>query len=133
MSLILCVEDDPFNLELLTYNLAAQGYKTAAARTGAAALDFVKSVTPDLILLDRCLPDGDGVRLIKALRGVSRTPIIMVTVMHAEDDIVFGLDMGADDYVTKPFSVRVLMARVRAMLRFVEKRRKFERRNAKES
>ena len=119
-TLILCVDDDANILELLTYNLEAAGYDVIAARTGFDALAMAFSARPDLVLLDLLLPDIPGEEVCRRLRGHAPTadlPIIMLTVKADETDKVQGLECGADDYVTKPFSVQVLLARIRALLR----------------
>src|ERR671916_1965290 len=119
---VLIVEDDPDIAESLRYNLERDGLKALIAETGekglAAALD--KNNPPALILLDLMLPGMSGTELCRRLRrepATRRTPIIMLTARGAEVDRVAGLDLGADDYITKPFSVRELLARVRAVLR----------------
>jgi DNA-binding response OmpR family regulator len=120
---VLIIEDDPDIAENLRYNLERDGLKTRVAATGelglAAALD-ARQGTPALIILDLMLPGMSGTELCRRLRrepATRRTPIIMLTARASEADRVAGLDLGADDYITKPFSVRELMARVRAVLR----------------
>jgi DNA-binding response OmpR family regulator len=122
---ILIVEDDPDIAESLRYNLERDGLKTRVAETGekglAAALDAPQP--PALIILDLMLPGMSGTELCRRLRRepvTRRTPIIMLTARVSESDRVAGLDLGADDYITKPFSVRELMARVRAVMRRVD-------------
>jgi DNA-binding response OmpR family regulator len=122
---ILIVEDDPDIAESLRYNMEREGLKTRVAETGekglSAALDAQNS--PSLIILDLMLPGMSGTELCRRLRRepqTRRTPIIMLTAKSGEADRVAGLDLGADDYITKPFSVRELMARVRAVLRRVD-------------
>ena len=117
---ILVVEDDEDILELVRYNLSREGYQVATAISGEDALKHARSKPFDLYLLDLLLPGFDGLELCKILKGDSRTahvPIIMVTAKGEEADIVTGLELGADDYITKPFSPRVLIARARAVLR----------------
>jgi two-component system phosphate regulon response regulator PhoB len=117
---ILVVEDDEDILELVRYNLRREGYQVSAASTGEEAIKTARSRPFDLFLLDLLLPGIDGLDLCKILKNDSKTahvPIIMVTAKGEEADIVAGLELGADDYVTKPFSPRVLIARVRAVLR----------------
>ena len=118
---ILIVEDEPDIARTLAYNLKKAGFETVVASTGAEGLRCAKgSPTPDLILLDLMLPDMLGHQVCKELRAHRRTrftPIIMLTARGEEEDRVTGFEQGADDYVTKPFSVRELVARIRAVLR----------------
>ncbi len=117
---ILIVEDEEDVLELIRYNLEKNGYLTEAAMDGRVALEKVRSVSPDLILLDLMLPEVDGLEVCRSVKKEPKTagiPVVMLTAKGTEADIVAGLEMGADDYVTKPFSPRVLMARVKAVLR----------------
>jgi two-component system alkaline phosphatase synthesis response regulator PhoP len=117
---ILVVEDDEDILELLRYNLGKEGYRVTGAGSGEDALKAMQEKPPDLILLDLMLPDLDGLEVCRRLKQDGRTrhlPIIMLTAKGEESDIVAGLELGADDYVTKPFSPRVLLARVRSILR----------------
>jgi len=117
---ILLVEDEEDILELVRYNLAKEGYKVTGVTSGEDALDAARSKLPDLIVLDLMLPGVDGLDVCKILKNNARTqhvPIIMLTAKGEEVDIVTGLELGADDYITKPFSPRVLTARVRAVLR----------------
>jgi two-component system phosphate regulon response regulator PhoB len=117
---ILVVEDEEDILELLRYNLVKEGYRVTGVGTGEEALKAVRSSVPDLMVLDLMLPGVDGLEVCRLLRQDPQTrtlPIIMVTAKGEEADIVAGLELGADDYVTKPFSPRVLLARVRAVLR----------------
>jgi two-component system phosphate regulon response regulator PhoB len=105
---------------LLKYNLAKEGYQVTGAASGEEALKVLKSNVPDLVLLDLMLPGIDGLevcRLLKREAKTSQVPIIMLTAKGEEADIVTGLELGADDYITKPFSPRVLLARVRTVLR----------------
>jgi len=117
---ILAVEDDEDILELLRYNLAKEGYRVTAVTTGEEGLRLAHSTTPDLILLDLMLPGVDGLEVCRSLKMDAKTrlaPIIMLTAKGEEADIVTGLELGAEDYITKPFSTRVLLARVRTVLR----------------
>jgi two-component system alkaline phosphatase synthesis response regulator PhoP len=117
---ILVAEDDNDILELVEYNLAKESYEVVTARSGQAALEKARSEEPDLIVMDLMLPGLDGFEVCKILKEDTRTqhiPIVILTVRDEESDIVAGLDLGADDYVTKPFSPRVLVARIRAVLR----------------
>ena len=117
---ILAVEDDEDILELLKYNLAKEGYRVTAVTSGEEGLQLARSTTPDLILLDLMLPGVDGLEVCRRLKLDAKTrqvPIIMLTAKGEEADIVTGLELGAEDYITKPFSTRVLLARVRAVLR----------------
>jgi two-component system phosphate regulon response regulator PhoB len=117
---ILIVEDEEDVLELVRYNLEKNGYLTECAMTGREALSRAKSGVPDLVLLDLMLPHVDGLevcRLLKADAETAALPVVMLTAKGTEADIVAGLEMGADDYITKPFSPRVLLARVKAVLR----------------
>lgn len=117
---ILVVDDEEDILELIRYNLAREGYEVVTVLTGEDALEATRSQQPDLIVLDLMLPGMDGLDVCKALRRHQKTadiPIVMVTAKGEEPDIVAGLELGADDYIAKPFSPRVLVARVRAVLR----------------
>src|SRR5438094_5791727 len=114
---ILIVEDDDGIRETLKYNLSIAGYAVSEARDGAVGLRLARTSRPDLILLDLMLPGMSGMEFCRALRRSSRVPIIMVTAKDSEVDKIVGLELGADDYVTKPFSVREVLARVNAVLR----------------
>lgn len=117
---ILCIDDEQNILDLLTFNLEAAGYSTLTASTGADGLAVAKQAIPSLILLDLMLPDMDGTDVCKGLKADPMTasiPIIMLTAKDSEVDKILGLELGADDYMTKPFSVRELVARVKALLR----------------
>ncbi len=117
---ILVVEDEEEILELVTYNLNREGYLVDAVASGEAALRALENKPPDLILLDLMLPGVDGLEVCKLVKGNPATKdvsIIMLTARSEEADIVTGLELGADDYITKPFSRRVLLARVKAVLR----------------
>ena len=117
---VLIVEDEEDVVELIRYNLTKEGFRCESASTGQEALERAQAMLPDLVLLDLMLPVLDGLQVCKRLKSVPMTeniPIIMVTAKSDETDIVTGLELGADDYVTKPFSPKVLIARVRAVLR----------------
>ena len=117
MARILVVDDEQSITELLAYNLRRNGYQVAVARDGHQALRLARAEQPDLVILDLMLPRMDGLDVCRELRRESSVPIIMLTARDEEVDRVVGLELGADDYVTKPFSVRELMARVKAVLR----------------
>lgn len=114
---ILVVDDEESILELLRYNLEKEGYEILLARDGAEALEAAQREKPDLIVLDLMLPGVDGLEVTRTLRQRSKVPILMLTAKREETDRVVGLELGADDYLTKPFSLREFMARVRAILR----------------
>ncbi len=117
---ILVVEDEADILELVEYNLSREGFKVIGAMTGEDALYKAMKHAPDLIVLDLMLPGVNGLEVCKRLKNDERTqdiPIVMLTAKGEEADVVTGLEMGADDYITKPFSPRVLLARLRAVLR----------------
>ncbi len=114
---VLVVEDDDAIRFSLTAALRREGFSVTGTAEGEEALQLLESVRPDLVLLDLVLPDLSGLDVCRLIRRVSQVPIIMVTARDAEGDVVSGLELGADDYVTKPFSLSVLMARVRANLR----------------
>jgi two-component system OmpR family response regulator len=117
---VLIVEDDQSLLSVLEYNLAKEGYNVVTAADGVEALEAARRVKPDLIILDIMLPKMNGFEVCRILRKEMTIPILMLTAREDEIDKVVGLDLGADDYVTKPFGMRELLARVRAMLRRVE-------------
>jgi two-component system, OmpR family, KDP operon response regulator KdpE len=114
---VLVVDDEPQIRRALAINLRARGYDVELAEDGRAALDVAARSHPDVVVLDLGLPELDGVDVIKGLRGWSRVPIIVLSVRDAESDKVAALDAGADDYVTKPFGMDELLARLRAALR----------------
>ena len=118
MSKILIVEDERAIVEILKYNLRKEGYEVLEAQDGEAGLALARKEDPDLILLDLMLPKLDGFAVCKALRAEGQLmPILMLTAREEEEDKVSGLEAGADDYITKPFSMRELLARVRANIR----------------
>ncbi|GAC1514633.1 MAG: response regulator transcription factor [Chloroflexota bacterium] len=117
---ILIVEDDRTLAETLAYNLKKEGYEALVVRTGIEAIVTSRAKHPDLILLDIMLPEVDGFEVCRTVRATSTVPIIMLTARDNEVDRVLGLELGADDYVSKPFSLRELLARVRANLRRTE-------------
>ncbi len=117
---VLVVDDEEDILELLDYNLSREGYRVSRAATGEDALAAARDQTPDLIVLDLMLPGLDGLEVCRSLRAnpaTAKVPIIMLTAKGEESDMVAGLELGADDYITKPFSPKVLIARVRSVLR----------------
>ena len=114
---ILVVEDEKALAKVLKYNLEKAGYQVITAHDGEAGLGCFLEEKPDLVILDIMLPKKDGFEVCRAIRQSSRTPILMLTAKKDELDRVLGLEIGADDYVTKPFSVREVMARVKAILR----------------
>jgi DNA-binding response OmpR family regulator len=116
---ILVVEDEIALQETLAYNLKRQGYEVRTCGNGLNALDEARSFKPDLVLLDVMLPGMDGFEICRIMRQENTTPVLMLTARDDEIDRVVGLEVGADDYLTKPFSMRELMARVKAMLRRV--------------
>ena len=121
---MLVVEDDEDILELVAYNLVKAGYRVTRAATGREALARVAEEPPDLVVLDLMLPETDGTEVCRRLKGdvnTSAIPVVMLTAKGEESDIVAGLELGADDYITKPFSPKVLLARIRAVLRRKEK------------
>jgi phosphate regulon transcriptional regulator PhoB len=120
MKRILIIEDDRDIIELVRYNLVNEGFQVSAASDGTAGLASLKKSPPDILLLDLMLPRLSGLEICKEIRrdsALNRLPILMLTARGEEADRVVGLEMGADDYVTKPFSPRELVARVRALLR----------------
>lgn len=117
---ILIVDDEPAQLELLRYNLEKAGFETVHADNGLRAIDLVEDTDPDLVVLDWMMPEASGIDVCRELRARASTrllPIIMLSARGEEGDRALGLDTGADDYITKPFSPRELVARVKALLR----------------
>jgi two-component system alkaline phosphatase synthesis response regulator PhoP len=126
---ILVVDDEPFIVELVKFNLESAGYEVITASDGHEALKLIEKEHPDLIILDIMLPGIDGMEICRALRFKRETrdiPVILLTAKTGEIDKVLGLEMGADDYITKPFSPRELVARVRAVLRRTDKKARSE-------
>jgi two-component system OmpR family response regulator len=117
MNKVLIVDDDKNLLEVLKYNLVKDGYTVVTADDGIRALELARREKPDLIILDIMLPGLDGLEVCRVLRKEMAVPILMLTARTQEIDKVVGLEIGADDYMTKPFSIRELMSRLRAMLR----------------
>ena len=114
---ILVIDDEAPILESIAYNLRREGYEVLTAEDAAEGMELARRESPDLILLDVMLPSGSGFDMCRILRAESRVPIILLTARAEETDRVLGLELGADDYVTKPFSMRELMARVKSVLR----------------
>jgi len=117
MTCILVVDDEPPIVDFVTYNLQREHYDVVVAHDGPTALQQARAHRPDLIVLDLMLPGLDGLEVCRTLRRESDVPIIMLTARDAEIDRVVGLELGADDYVVKPFSVRELLARIKSVLR----------------
>ncbi|MEU8030090.1 response regulator transcription factor [Streptomyces sp. NPDC049099] len=120
MTRVLVVEDDPQLVRALVINLQARHYGVDAAPDGATALRLAAARRPDVVLLDLGLPDMDGIDVLKALRGWTRAPVMVLSARQGSDEKVAALDAGADDYVTKPFSMDELLARLRAAVRRTE-------------
>ncbi|MGQ9489696.1 MAG: winged helix-turn-helix domain-containing protein [Anaerolineae bacterium] len=120
---ILIVEDEPSLLETLALNLRSGGYDVVTAADGATALEVARAAAPDLVILDLMLPELDGLTVCRSLRQVSDVPILILTARTGELDKIIGLESGADDYLTKPFSLGELQARIRALLRRAGPRR----------
>jgi DNA-binding response OmpR family regulator len=117
---ILVVDDEPRMIHFIRLNLEHDGFDVAEAANGLAALQQLRDTLPDLVLLDIAMPELDGFETLRMMREISSVPVIMLTARGDEDDRVRGLELGADDYVTKPFSPRELVSRVRAVLRRTE-------------
>ena len=117
---ILVVDDEPRMIQFIRMNLELEGYRVVQATNGLVALNQVRDELPDLVVLDVMMPDLDGFETLRLLRETSSVPVIMLTVKADEDDKVKGLGLGADDYVTKPFSPRELTSRIKAVLRRAE-------------
>jgi two-component system KDP operon response regulator KdpE len=117
---VLVVDDEPQIVRALVINLKARKYEVDAAHDGATALELAAARHPDVVLLDLGLPDMDGVEVIRGLRGWTRVPVIVLSARHSSDEKVEALDAGADDYVTKPFGMDELLARLRAAVRRAE-------------
>lgn len=117
---ILVVDDEERMVRFIRLNLEQDGFRVIEAYSGTQAIDKLRTSLPDLILLDVMMPDIDGFEVLKTIRTISAVPVIMLTAKTEEDDRVLGLELGADDYITKPFSPRELVSRVRAVLRRTE-------------
>jgi two-component system, OmpR family, response regulator len=117
---ILVVEDDNTLLDVLRYNLVKEGYRVVTASDGLQGIEIARKEEPDLVILDLMLPNMDGLEVCRVLRKDMIVPILMLTAKAEEIDKIVGLEVGADDYMTKPFSMRELLARIRAMLRRTE-------------
>ncbi len=115
--LVLVVDDEPRIIRFVRINLEMEGFRVIEAANGLVALDRVREKMPDIVLLDVMMPEMDGFETLRMIREISSAPVIMLTVRNSEEDKVQGLNLGADDYVTKPFSPRELVSRVRAVLR----------------
>ncbi|MGW6618787.1 response regulator [Streptomyces sp. A0592] len=120
MTRVLVVDDEPQIVRALVINLKARKYEVDAAADGASALELAAARHPDVVVLDLGLPDMDGVEVIRGLRGWTRVPILVLSARHSSDEKVEALDAGADDYVTKPFGMDELLARLRAAVRRAE-------------
>jgi two-component system alkaline phosphatase synthesis response regulator PhoP len=120
LTLVLVVDDEPTLTQTISYNLRKEGYEVATASDGLAALDLVRDRHPDLVVLDIMLPGIDGIEVCRRLRRTSAVPILMLTARGEEIDRIIGLEVGADDYLAKPFGMRELLARIRALLRRYE-------------
>jgi DNA-binding response OmpR family regulator len=117
---VLVVDDEPRMIGFIRMNLELEGYQVLEAHNGIEALEIIRTQLPDLVLLDVMMPEPDGFETLRMLREFSTIPVIMLTAKGEEDDKVYGLELGADDYVTKPFGSRELSSRVRAVLRRAE-------------
>ncbi|KOV85210.1 response regulator transcription factor [Nocardia sp. NRRL S-836] len=120
-SCVLVAEDNVMQADMLGRYLRQEGYAVRIVHDGRSALDEVRRNPPDLLILDVMMPGVDGLDVVRLLRGESDLPVLMLTARSTEDDLLHGLDLGADDYVTKPYSPRELMARVRTLLRRVQR------------
>lgn len=115
--LILVVDDEPRLVKFVRMNLELEGFRVSEAYNGLEALDKVREELPDLVVLDIMMPEMDGFETLKHIREISTVPVIILTVKSDEEDLINGLELGADDYLTKPFSPRVLVSRIKAVLR----------------
>ncbi len=118
--LVLVADDEPRMVEFIRMNLELEGYRVATAYNGREAVERVREDLPDLVLLDVMMPEMDGFEALQQIREISNAPVIMVTVRGDETDLIRGLELGADDYVSKPFSPRELLVRIKAALRRAE-------------
>ncbi|WP_432013987.1 response regulator transcription factor [Streptomyces cucumeris] len=118
---ILVAEDDVRQAEVLRMYLESEGHSAVVVHDGRSAIDAVRRLRPDLLVLDVMMPKVDGLDVCRILRQESAVPVLMLTASSSEDDLLLGLDLGADDYMTKPYSPRELMARVRTLLRRIER------------
>ena len=123
---ILVVDDEERMARFIRLNLEHDGFRVVEAYRGSQAIQALRDAMPDVVLLDVMLPDFDGFEVLKMIREISSVPVIMLTAKGEEDDRVRGLELGADDYVTKPFSPRELVSRVRAVLATRRSRNKFK-------
>jgi len=114
---ILVVDDEKGLVKIIRLNLEQDGYEVVEAYNGSQAMEKLRTTLPDLVLLDVMMPDTDGFTVLKMIRQIGATPVIMLTAKGEEDDKIKGLELGADDYVTKPFSPRELTSRIKAVLR----------------
>src|SRR5687768_12794317 len=114
---VLVAEDDLLQAELIQRYLESAGHRVHVVHDGVAALEQARLISPDLIVLDVMMPEMDGLQVCRRLRAETRVPVLMLTAQATEDDLLLGLELGADDYMTKPFSPRELAARVQALLR----------------
>lgn len=133
---ILVVDDEKSIMELLVFNLQKEGYNTLEAYDGVSAVDMAINEKPDLILLDVMIPKLDGISVCKKIRyalNISNIPILMISAKDTESDKIVGLEMGADDYITKPFQIREVMARIKANLRKAELNANIDAMNVKKS
>jgi len=126
VTLVLAVDDDPAILKTLAINLRARGYDAITVSTGESAVWSVRKKQPDLVVLDLGLPDLDGVEVLTQIREISNAPVIVLSARHGAEDKVTALDLGANDYVTKPFGIEELFARLRAALRHAAQARDSE-------
>ena len=115
--LILVVDDEPRMIGFIRMNLELEGHQVIEAHNGLEAMEAVRTKLPDIVLLDVMMPELDGFETLRMLREVSNIPVIMLTAKGEENDRVYGLELGADDYITKPFGPRELSSRIRAVLR----------------
>ncbi|MFD5389264.1 response regulator transcription factor [Streptomyces sp. NPDC127074] len=118
---VVVAEDNVTQAEILSQYLRAEGYRVRVVHDGRSAIEAVRQHRPDLLVLDVMMPKVDGLDVVRILRGESDVPVLMLTARSTEDDLLLGLDLGADDYVTKPYSPRELMARIRTLLRRVQR------------